>query len=106
MNWQIFFVLPSEREPWGLAVNEAMNCGTAVLATDQCGCASDLINKSCGIVVQAGNKEALLLALINCLKNRSQLEKMGKDAREKISHWGLSESVSGLKKACQYLMRF
>ena len=29
------FVLPSEREPWGLAVNEAMNCGTAVIATKE-----------------------------------------------------------------------
>ena len=98
------FVLPAEREPWGLAVNEAMNCGTAVLVSDQCGCARDLINESCGIVVEAGNKEELLLALTKCLQDREQLGKMGKEARKRISYWGLSESVFGLKRACQHLM--
>lgn len=37
------FVLPSSFEPWGLAVNEVMNAGKAVVVSDQVGCASDLV---------------------------------------------------------------
>ncbi|MEZ0539179.1 glycosyltransferase family 4 protein [Fibrella arboris] len=36
-------VLPSQSEPWGLVVNEAMACGMPVLVSDHCGCVDDLI---------------------------------------------------------------
>src|SRR5262249_23622149 len=36
-------VLPSENEPWGLAVNEAMACGLPAIVSDRVGCADDLI---------------------------------------------------------------
>ena len=39
------FVLPSigANETWGLAVNEAMACGCAILVSDRVGCATDLV---------------------------------------------------------------
>jgi 1,2-diacylglycerol 3-alpha-glucosyltransferase len=37
------FVLPSEREPWGLVVNEAMASGLPVIVSTRCGCAEDLV---------------------------------------------------------------
>src|SRR5207244_3025893 len=36
-------VLPSEFEPWGLVVNEALNFGLAVIASDRVGAAPDLV---------------------------------------------------------------
>src|SRR5439155_389756 len=36
-------VLPSEFEPFGLVVNEAMCCGCAVAASDRCGAARELV---------------------------------------------------------------
>lgn len=36
-------VLPSESETWGLAVNEAMACGTPAVVADSVGCAADLL---------------------------------------------------------------
>lgn len=31
--WDVF-VLPSEYEPWGLVINEAMNTGKAIIVSD------------------------------------------------------------------------
>ena len=53
------FVLPSEREPWGLAVNEAMACGTSVIVSDQVGCGTDLLDESCGRIFPAGDRDTL-----------------------------------------------
>ena len=39
------FVLPSILEPWGLAVNEAMSVGRAIVVSDQVGCGPDLVKK-------------------------------------------------------------
>jgi glycosyltransferase involved in cell wall biosynthesis len=43
-----FFVLPSSREPWGLAALEAMLCRLPVIVSTQCGCAEDLITDETG----------------------------------------------------------
>ncbi len=53
------------REPWGLVVNEAMNRGLAVIATDAVGAAAgglvrDGVN---GLIVPAGNTQALAEAI-------------------------------------------
>jgi glycosyltransferase involved in cell wall biosynthesis len=57
-------VLPSEDEPWGVVVNEALACGTRVIATDRVGAAPDLLaEEACGLVVPAGEREALAAAL-------------------------------------------
>ena len=37
------FVLPSENEPWGLAVNEAMCASLPVVVSREVGCAPDLV---------------------------------------------------------------
>jgi len=45
------FILPSAyNETWGLAVNEAMACGRAVLVNDRVGCSQDLVNAGYGRV--------------------------------------------------------
>jgi glycosyltransferase involved in cell wall biosynthesis len=57
-------VVPSRDEPWGVVVNEALACGTPVVATDAVGAATDLIRDGIdGRVVTAGNVGALTAAL-------------------------------------------
>ena len=56
-------VLPSQSEPWGLVVNEALHHGCPVIVTERCGCVPELVAGSpCGIVVPSGDSEALALA--------------------------------------------
>jgi glycosyltransferase involved in cell wall biosynthesis len=54
------FVLPSENEAWGLVLNEVMNAGKPVIASDQVGAARDLIREGVnGHVFPAGDLAAL-----------------------------------------------
>src|SRR5205807_7168377 len=38
------FVLPSENETWGLAINEAMCAGLPIVASEEIGCVPDLVH--------------------------------------------------------------
>ena len=90
------FVLPSEREPWGLAVNEAMAAGTAVIVSDQVGCAEDLIDENTGMVFESGNAKSLATSVAACLKLHAT---MGIAAAAKIDSWSFNEDIEGLRQA-------
>lgn len=90
------FVLASAREPWGLAVNEAMACGTAVIVSDQVGCARDLVDQSCGAVVPCGDADSLATALADVAGRATQA---GIAARRRVSTWDFSTDISGLEQA-------
>ena len=58
-------VLPSRRgagETWGLVVNEAMQFGLSVLASDGVGCAPDLVTPETGRVFRSGDSAAAAAA--------------------------------------------
>lgn len=93
------FVLPSVNETWGLVINEAMNAGCAIVATNQVGSAADLVkNGENGFVVQPGDLMVLAQALAEMLKD-NRYRAMGEKSREIIAAWGIPENVIGLRKA-------
>lgn len=94
------FVLPSEREPWGLAVNEAMACGTSVVVSDEVGCGPDLVNDTTGRTFPAGDANALAAAICECLENS---EILGANARTHILDWGYTADIYGLKAALNWV---
>lgn len=53
------FVLPSNAEPWGLVVEEALNNGCPVIVSDRVGCREALVSDKVGIVFQHDSIEAL-----------------------------------------------
>ena len=57
-------VVPSQREGWGLVVNEALAHGLYVVATDEVASAIDLLEPGRGRVVRAGDRRALATALL------------------------------------------
>jgi glycosyltransferase involved in cell wall biosynthesis len=87
------FVLPSKGpgETWGLSINEAMSCGIAILASDKCGAAVDLVrNNENGFIFESGNFSGLLEKLNDLSGNRSRLLQMGQCSRAMIENWSLN----------------
>ena len=75
-------VSPSLYEGFGLPAGEAMACGTAVISSD--GGALPEIVGDVGVVVPAGNAEALSKAIAELLQDPDRLQEMGLRCRERI----------------------
>jgi glycosyltransferase involved in cell wall biosynthesis len=94
-------VLPSEKEPWGLVVNEAMACGLVPVVSDAVGCAPDLV-AGVGEIVPAGNIDELAGALVKATHDAC-------DRREKIrrilEHYTVTETARGFEQAALALRR-
>lgn len=94
------FVLPSEREPWGLIVNEAMCAGLPVVATREVGAARDLVRDGKnGRVIAAGDIDALAEALREIVTDGSLRKRMSAASRAIIATWSYAESEAGLRAA-------
>lgn len=96
------FVLPSENEPWGLVLNEAMCFGLPVIASDQVGATYDLIKQGInGFIYRVGDIGALKDYLEFILKDDHLRWKMGKASLEMIEKWGYEENVEAVLKAME-----
>jgi glycosyltransferase involved in cell wall biosynthesis len=95
-------VIPSEYEPFGLVVNEAMLCGCPVVASDRVGAVRDLIgNDACGFVYPCGDVQALAKLLRRVLSDPAQLISVRASALERIKSWSPRESAEALVEAVE-----
>jgi glycosyltransferase involved in cell wall biosynthesis len=93
-------VLPSEYEPFGLVVNEAMLCRCPVIVSDRVGARFDLIREGkTGYVFPCGDTVALAALLRHVLNDRSLLGKMREAVREEMSVWSPTQYVAALIQA-------
>lgn len=98
------FVIPSLFEPWGLVVNEVMNAGKPVLASDRVGAAADLIQQGVnGAIFPAGDAHRLAELLRDWLCNPARLLIAGQASLARINQWGFEEDLEGLKAALNHL---
>ncbi|MDB4902163.1 MAG: glycosyltransferase [Mucilaginibacter sp.] len=85
------FCLPSKgpNETWGLAINEAMACGKAILASDKVGAAADLVKPGKnGSIFKSGDLADLTYHLNLLIQNgKNGLVKMGQHSKELIKNW-------------------
>jgi glycosyltransferase involved in cell wall biosynthesis len=93
-------VLPSDYEPWGLVINEAMCFGLPIVASDKVGAAADLIRDGLnGFVYPVGSIPALAEALTRVLSNDALRQEMGARSAAAIRKWSISETVEGVRNA-------
>jgi glycosyltransferase involved in cell wall biosynthesis len=94
------FCLPSKgpQETWGLAVNEAMACGKAVLVSDKVGCAADLVkNSENGYIFNAGNIEDLKTKLVLLVDDKDKVKAFGEASRRIIKDWNFTNIAQAIE---------
>ena len=91
------FVLPSEHEPWGLVVNEAMCFGLPVIVSNMIGSGGDLIKEGeNGYIFQACKIFDLEQKIRLLLSNTVNGSRLRDTSRKIISKWSYKEGVSGI----------
>jgi glycosyltransferase involved in cell wall biosynthesis len=88
-------------EPWGLVVNEAMHQATPVIASDAVGAvAGGLVREGRnGLVVPAGDAEALATRIRALAMNPGLRERLGAAAREDVEAFSEAAWVEGMREA-------
>jgi glycosyltransferase involved in cell wall biosynthesis len=84
------FILPSQGpgETWGLSVNEAMASGLAVIVSDQCGCAADLVvDGENGFVFESKHEISLMKSMEKIIQSSTKLKEMKNKSVEMIEKW-------------------
>ena len=93
------FVLPSEVEPWGMVVAEALACRLPVITTRKVGAAWDLIREGRnGYVVPENDPAALAVAIDRaCRAGFTGLNET--ESQDAVADWGIDACVRGLHAA-------
>ena len=95
------FALPSTYETWGLVINEAMNFSLPIVASDQVGCAADLIGHGRnGFVVPADDTAALAHVIQELVADDSLRSTLGAHSRERIDAYSIEACADGIVRAC------
>jgi glycosyltransferase involved in cell wall biosynthesis len=94
------FVLPSEHEPWGLAVNEAMCARLPVVVSREVGCVVDLVRDGVnGYTPAAGDIVGLARALERLIEDEGLRRRQGQESLARIQHWGYQQCLEGVRSA-------
>jgi glycosyltransferase involved in cell wall biosynthesis len=82
------FVLPSKTETWGLGINEAMASGRAVLVSDSCGAAIDLVQNGVnGYTFKSQDQNDFKEKILRLISMKKELMDMGSVSRQIIKNW-------------------
>ncbi|MGA9883787.1 MAG: glycosyltransferase family 4 protein [Candidatus Acidiferrales bacterium] len=93
-------VLPSEYEPFGVVVNEAMLCGCCAVVSDRVGARFDLVREGeTGFVFRARDVNDLARVLGEVSADPENLKRLKRAARDRVRDWSPSANVKGLLEA-------
>jgi glycosyltransferase involved in cell wall biosynthesis len=96
------FVLPSNKEPFGLVVNEAMSAGNAIISTDEVGATRDLIKHGKnGYICKAGDLNQMISVLRLAIDSREHLNEMALESQRIIGEWSYKQDIEGIVKALE-----
>lgn len=89
------------REPWGLVVNEAMNRGVPVIASDAVGAAAGGLVRDgqTGLVVPAGDPEALARALLRAHREPALRRQLGDAGARAVASYTHEAWAAGFSRA-------
>jgi glycosyltransferase involved in cell wall biosynthesis len=91
-------VLPSDQEPWGLGVNEAMAAGAVPIVSDSVGCAPDLVTSETGWVYGTGDVSGLADAIAQGCRPGALSERRLASQR-RSAEYGIEATAEGIEAA-------
>jgi glycosyltransferase involved in cell wall biosynthesis len=99
--------MPTGKETWGLVVNEAMNQGVPVVATEAVGAAAGGLVQSGvnGFIVPERDSAALAQAIARLLTDAELRAQMNQNACRIIATWDNDRMVQGFQQAVEYALQ-
>jgi glycosyltransferase involved in cell wall biosynthesis len=99
-------VLPSERETWGIVVNEAMLSGLPCIVSDQVGCGPDLVaGQGTGDVFPLHDEAALAFAMVRLARDPERRRACRRRARALMQSYSIATAVEGTVNAVAAVKR-
>jgi glycosyltransferase involved in cell wall biosynthesis len=94
------FVLPSKSETWGLAINEAMAAGNAIVISSTCGAAFNLVeNYKNGFVFKTEDIGSLKKCLQYFIENPTAAFNMGRVSAEMVKYYSYENDCIAVENA-------
>ncbi|MDP2021669.1 MAG: glycosyltransferase [Hydrogenophaga sp.] len=98
-------VLPSQSEPWGLVVNEALHYGCPVVVSDNCGCVPELvIDGVTGYRFATENPDDLHDKLIKLVKEFDNVQATAVRCLDIISHFTPETAALQMLEGCKKVL--
>jgi glycosyltransferase involved in cell wall biosynthesis len=98
----IFALVSSHDETWGLVVNEAMNFGLPIVASDRVGCSSDLVHSGRnGFVVPHDDVPALVDSLERLVVSETLRRRFGAESTRIIAPHTYAVTAAGVIAAAR-----
>lgn len=96
-------VFPSRSDSWGLAINEAMACGCAIIASDRAGAAIDLVKQGENGWIYNPDRPGELVNAINeaTSMGRRELARYGEQSKILIKDWSIQAQVDKIVEGVQ-----
>ena len=96
-------MLPSDREQWGLVVNEALSAGLPVICSNEVGAIYDLVEgKDTGLIFRHNDPEDLSEKMLLLYKDRKTYKKYSRNAQKLMKeYWNYDLYMECLKKSIQ-----
>jgi len=98
-------LLPSNREPWGLVCNEALQCGTPCLVSPHVGAAGDLVLDGVNGRVLPLDVDRWVIAAAELLGDDSTWSGMSEQARSSMMSRGIESSAKIYREMVAYVLR-
>jgi glycosyltransferase involved in cell wall biosynthesis len=98
------FVLPSDNEPWGLVINEAMAAGLPVIASEEVGAVPDLVQDNVnGFTFAVGDINALSHCLQVLVCDQQLRSRMGRESLAIIKRWDFEQGVKEMRTVLAFV---